>query len=162
MRPPERVCYRQPLPRSRFLEFLAIDDHIGAMKVTRKELAEQAPLRDTTVFQRADAGYTRAKLVQHQGKRWRGVTTGTFLGCEVDGLLGFAGAPRHRVGLLSACTALVAYRGSCTPDLLSVLLGCWVHVLMYRRPGLCILDASFSAGIRFLHCPGLFGTSCSV
>ena len=85
--------------------------------------------------------------MQHQGKRRRGVTTGTFLGCEVDGLLGFAG-PRHRVGLLSACTALVAYRGSCTPDLLSVLLGCWVHVLMYRRPGLCILDASFSAALR--------------
>ena len=57
MRPSERVCSRHPLPRSRFLEFLAIDDHIGAMKVSRKELAEQAPLRDTAVFQRADAGY---------------------------------------------------------------------------------------------------------
>ena len=42
---------------TRSLEFLAIDDHIGAMKVSRKELAEQAPLRDTAVFQRADAGY---------------------------------------------------------------------------------------------------------
>ena len=53
MRPSERVCSRHPLPRSRFLEFLAIDDHIGAMKVSRKELAEQAPLRDTAVCQRA-------------------------------------------------------------------------------------------------------------
>ena len=85
MRPSERVCYRQPLPRGRFLEFLAIDDHIGAMKVSREELLRQTPLRDSSVFARAEAGYSRDHLVQHQGKKRRGVTSGVFLGCEVEG-----------------------------------------------------------------------------
>ena len=87
----------------------------------------------------------RAGLIQHPGKKRRKVDAGVLLGCEIDGLIGLACAPRPRIVILAALTGFVAKQGSCTPDLLSTILGCWVHVLLYRRPALCVLDSSFRA-----------------
>ncbi|CAE7376299.1 unnamed protein product [Symbiodinium sp. CCMP2592] len=38
--------------------------------------------------------------------------------------------------------------GADIDGLLNVLVGCWIHVLMYRRPALCILDQCFKDAAR--------------
>ena len=58
-------------------------------------------------------------------------------------MLGLVSAPRHRVGILMLLTAIVTMRGHCTPAVLCCLTGLWVHVLMFRRPGLALMNAVF-------------------
>ena len=140
----ERVCYRKPFPRAGFLEWLSIDDHIGIQLVAAEQRASHAPLRDTVVFEQAGKAYKKVGLIQHPKKKQREVSSGIFLGAELDGHAGLVSAPRHRIGVLMLCTALIARRGSASPRLLSSILGCWIHVLMYRRPVLAILAHSFA------------------
>ena len=142
----ERVAYRKAFPRSSFYEWLAIDDHIGVQVVTRDQFRNKIPLRDNEVFDRAEEAYKVVGLVQHPRKKQRHVTEGTFLGAEVDGTVGIVSAPKHRIGALMLCTVLVAKRGTATPTMLSALLGCWINVLMFRRPIVSVLSHVFTAG----------------
>ena len=59
---------------------------------------------------------------------------GVFLGAEIDGDKGLVSAPRDKIPFFMLCTMIVARKGSCSHKLLSSLLGCSVHVLMFRRP----------------------------
>ena len=142
----QRVAYRKAFPRSSFLEWLSIDDHIGVQVVSKRHFKLGLPARDTEVFDRATKAYAEVGLVQHPKKKRRGVQQGVFLGAEIDGDQGLVSAPRDRIGTLMLCTMLVVQRGSCSPNLLSSLLGCWIHVLMFRRPILSILSHSFNEG----------------
>ena len=139
----ERVCYRRCFPRGKFFEFLAIDDHLGLQVLSHSEFKKQKRLRDVEVFERAGEAYRQVGLVQHPRKRRRCVTSGTFLGAEVDGLKGRVSAPRHRIGLLMLCTAIVAYKGFTTRRLLNSVTGSWIHVLMFRRPILSVMSSVF-------------------
>ena len=145
----ERVAYRKAaFPRSHFVEWLAIDDPIGVQIVTKDQFRRKVPLRDNEVFDSAEEAYKIAGLVQHPRKKQRQVTEGAFLGAEVDGRVGLVSAPKHRIGALMLCTVLVAKRGTATPTLLSALLGCWINVLMYRRPITSVLCHVFTARQR--------------
>ncbi len=146
MRDDERVCYRRCFPRGPFFELLAIDDHIGLQVVTVEDFKNQKPARDTEVFKRAELAYRQVGLVQHQKKKRRCVTEGVFLGSEVDGRVGRVSAPRNRVLILMLCTSVIAMKGAATRRLLSCVLGCWIHILMFRRPIMSILSAVFSEG----------------
>ena len=88
------------------------------------------------------------KLVQHPKKKQREVSQGVFLGAEVDGKIGFVSAPRHRISVLMMCTVLVARRGTASRRLLASLLGCWIHVLMFRRAVLAVVSHAFTDGIE--------------
>eukprot|EP00435_Cladocopium_sp_Y103_P042939 s2396_g12.t1 len=142
----QRVAYRKPFPRSSFLEWLSIDDHIGVQIVSKAHFKQGLRARDTEVFERATEAYSEVGLVQHPKKKRREVQQGIFIGAEVDGAEGLVSAPRDRIGTLMLCTMLVVQRGCCSPALLSSLLGCWIHVLMFRRPILSVLSHSFSEG----------------
>eukprot|EP00434_Breviolum_minutum_P038864 symbB.v1.2.034483.t1/scaffold4460.1/size39461/2 len=146
LRDSERVAYRRPFPRGKFFEFLAIDDHLGLQVVSKSDFASGVRARDTEVFERAGDAYRRVGLVQHPKKKKRGVTTGTFLGAEVDGVEGKVSAPRHRTGLLMLCTSIVAVKGFATPKLLQTIVGSWVSILMFRRPIMAVMQAVFSEG----------------
>lgn len=142
----QRVAYRKPFPRSAFLEWLSIDDHIGVQVLSKSQLRSQAPLRDSQVFSKAEVAYQTVGLVQHPKKKQRGVTSGIFLGAELDGVAGFVSAPRHRIGVLMLVTVMLARKGTASPRLLSSVIGCWIHVLMFRRPVMSVLSHSFSDG----------------
>ena len=142
----QRVAYRRSFPRSDFLEWLSIDDHIGVQILSRAAFRASVRLRDTEVFERAEQAYSQVGLVQHKKKKQRNVTEGVFLGADVDGVKGLVSSPRPRIVVLMLCTALIAQRGSVTPRLLSCILGSWIHVLMFRRPVLSLLSHSFSEG----------------
>ena len=143
MRPLEIAAYRSPYPRGDTAEYLAVDDHLVAQKVTFAELRQQAFKRDSETFRDAERAYTSVKLIQHPKKRKRNETSGTYLGADVDGVAGLVSAPQHRIGVLMLITAEVVRRGCCSASMLSSLLGLWVHVLMFRRPAFSLLSECF-------------------
>lgn len=146
MKVSEQVCYRKPFPRDPFYEFLAIDDHLGLQVCSKDFYKKGLDARDTEVFKQAEKAYKVVGLVQHPKKKRRHCTDGIFLGAEVDGLLGRVSSPRHRVGLLMLCSAIVSQKGSTTRKILSCIVGSWVSVLMYRRPIMSVMSAMFKEG----------------
>eukprot|EP00438_Fugacium_kawagutii_P032677 Skav232234 [mRNA] locus=scaffold4367:134627:147445:- [translate_table: standard] len=146
MLPSETLEYRKAVPRGKFVELLAIDDHIGIQKVNAFELKHQLPARDTQVFEQSNAAYSKVGLKAHPGKQKRFQTLGTILGADFDGIKGRVSAPRSRLHLLMWISALVARRGTCTKQLMASLLGCWIHVILFRRPLLSLIDSLFKFG----------------
>ena len=144
----ETVAFRRPFPRGDFCEFLCIDDHIAVQCLSRAAARASQPLCDTAVFRQAEAAYQQVNLVPHPVKKQRHQTRGTWLGAYFDGELGLVSAPLDRTLVLMLCTCEIARRGACTPQLLQTLLGSWIHVLMFRRPALCVLNAVFADAAR--------------
>ena len=142
----ESLRYRFPVPRSDFIELLAIDDHVGIQKVSLQELSEHVPKRDSQVFAASETAYQRVGLIQHPKKRKRGLTQGIILGADFDGLKGKVMAPRNRVVILCLVSSAIARIGTCTRKVLSVLLGCWIHVLLFRRVLFSVIDDLFRQG----------------
>ena len=151
----ETLRYRHPVPRGDFVELLAIDDHIGLQKLSRHLFPSTPELRDTRVFKSAEKAYRDVGLVQHEKKRKRNQLQGVLLGADFDGWEGRVMAPRERVAILCIITIAVARNGFCTPTLLAILTGCWIHVLLFRRALFSIMDAVFSEG-KGLHKNQLF------
>ena len=143
MVPTEVLRYRCPIPRTEFVELLAIDDHIGIQRVDTRIHSLETPLRDSHVFSAAEKAYQHVGLVQHPRKRKRNQTQGTLLGADFDGKAGRVMAPRCRILVLSLISMSISLRGTITQKLLSVLLGCWIHVLMFRRSLFALVDQLF-------------------
>ena len=146
MRAGEVLKYRHPCPRGDFIELLAIDDHVGVQRLKRVDLKSKPSLRVTDIFEAAEKAYKKVGLIQHEKKRKRDLTAGTILGCDFDGITGRAMAPRNRISILCLLSITLARIGTCTPKLLSVIVGCWVHVLLYRRVMFAVIDALFREG----------------
>ena len=151
----ETLRYRHPVPRGDFVELLAIDDHIGLQKLSKHLFPSTPELRDTRVFKSAEKAYRDVGLVQHEKKRKRNQLQGVLLGADFDGWEGRVMAPGERVAILCIITIAVARNGFCTPTLLAILTGCWIHVLLFRRALFSIMDAVFSEG-KGLHKNQLF------
>ena len=132
----EFVSYRKTFPRGPTMEFLSIDDHMTAQVCTLHEHKRKAKLRDSVIFESADSVYPKVGLVQRPKKRRRNVTSGIFLGADVNGLDGLVSAPRHRIGVLVRLTLVVVRKGCCSSSLLSALLGLWIHILMFKAAAL--------------------------
>ena len=143
----EVVRYRHPIPRTDFIELLAIDDHVGIQKLPLSEKSLCPSKRDTHVFATAERAYKHVGLVQHPKKRRRNETQGTILGADFDGLKGRVMAPRGRIALLSLISLAIVRVGTCTRQILSVVVGCWVHVLLFRRVLFSVIDALFNEGL---------------
>lgn len=142
----ETLRYRHPIPRSDTIEMLAVDDHICVQKLRIDEYEHHPRMRDTFIFEASQEAYKRVGLIQHEKKRKRNQTSGVLLGADFDGLSGIVMAPRNRIFFLSIFSLIVARQGTCTPNLLSVLTGCWIHVLLFRRALFSIMDQVFKEG----------------
>lgn len=92
----------------------------------------------------AEQAYKHVGLGQHPRKRKRNQTQDILLGADFDGVSGRVMAPRSRVLILS----LISMQGTMTEKLLSVLLGCWIHVLMFRRPLFALVHQLFKGNHR--------------
>ena len=129
-----------------------IDGHVGIAWVP-----STAPccLTDGSVppgfgsFDWAAAAYSQASLARASDKEQRGVTHAVAAGVEIDGVLGIISAPRLRTLALAQLTFDVLLTGCATRGLLLTLIGCWIYVLMYRRPLLALLHAVFHEGAPF-------------
>ena len=142
----EALRYRRPIPRSPFVELLAIDDHVGIQMIDLQDEHLNPYLRDSEVFEKAQRAYKQVGLVQHEKKRKRNQVVGTILGADFDGKAGKVMAPRNRIIVLALISLKIASKGTCTPKLLSIMLGCWIHVLLFRRPLFSLIDQLFKEG----------------
>lgn len=142
----ETLRYRVAVPRTDFVELLAIDDHVGIQRLPISQIREKPSLRDTKIFEKAAVAYKAVGLIQQEKKQRRNETSGVILGADFDGLAGKVMAPRSRVALLSLITMIVVYKGTCTNRLLSMIIGCWIHVLLFRRPLFAIMSHVFNEG----------------
>ena len=143
MREGEVLKYREPVPRGSFIEALSIDDHICLQKLPLGALHSSPDARDATTFRSAKVAYRRVGLHQNEKKDKVVCTAGTILGAELDGVLGVVSAPRDRVHCLCVLSSYIASKGFVTGELLDALLGCWIHVLMFRRALFCLVDHLF-------------------
>ena len=142
----ETLRYRFPVPRSDTIEMLAVDDHICIQRLKIEDFPTNPSLRDTEIFEASRRAYKKVGLVQHEKKRKRNETQGILLGADFDGLIGRVMAPRSRILCLSLFSLVVARQGTCTRKLLSVLVGCWIHVLLFRRVMFALVDQLFIEG----------------
>lgn len=53
----ESLRYRFPIPRSSYIDLLAIDDHIGVQKLVLKDYPHNPCLRDTQIFKASETAY---------------------------------------------------------------------------------------------------------
>ena len=158
MRSDEVLQYRRPVPRGPFFELLTIDDHIGLQKVRIDGASFPRSNRDIEVFTSSNEAYKAVKLTAHPGKMRRRALHATVLGSEVDGQRGRVSAPRERIALLSFITSIVISKRLATRKLLQGLLGCWTHVLLFRRPVFCVLESVYHEG-ESLHADTVFQMS---
>lgn len=98
------------------------------------------------VFEEANKAYVEVGLTAHPGKRQRRESKAIVLGAEIDGMLGRISAPRTRVVLLSFITAIIVQKGHATKELLQGLIGCWTHILLFRRPAFAVLEHLYHEG----------------
>ena len=144
----ETLKYRSPIPRGDFIELLAIDDHVGIQRLKKNDLPMQPWLRDNDIFSASQVAYSKVGLIQQEKKRKRNQTQGIILGADFDGVSGKVMAPRNRVAILSILTLAVARRGVCTRHLMSLILGCWIHVFLFRRIFFSVIDQLFKEGLN--------------
>ena len=147
MKGSETLRYRHPVPRGSFIELLAIDDHVGIQRIPNNVPVDSLHLRDTEVFQLASQAYQSVGLVQHPRKQKRNLTQGTILGADFDGKRGRVSAPRSRIILLAVVSMALVHIGTCTRRLLNVIMGCWIHVILFRRPVFSVVNALFTEGL---------------
>ena len=143
----EFVRYGAPLPRGPAYEFLAIDDHAIVESVPLESLRRGVPVRPrrgADVFARAHAAYLGVGLVPHPDKAARDRSATTLLGAELDGIRGVVSAPRGRLAALAALTLRLCCAGRVTRRSLDSVVGCWVHVLLFRRVAFCLMSAVFA------------------
>ena len=146
MDPSECLRYRSPIPRGDFVELLAIDDHVGIQRVPKSSFKDTPYLRDSHIFDLAAKAYKTVGLVQQEKKRKRNQLQGIILGADFDGLAGIVMGPRNRIAILCILTSIIATKGTCTPKLLQIILGCWIHVLLFRRALFSVIDQLFHEG----------------
>eukprot|EP00439_Symbiodinium_sp_Y106_P082822 s163_g22.t1 len=132
--PGETLVYRQFVLKSDTVDMLSIDDHICLQRLRLDEMSAQPALRDTQIFDNAGDAYRFVGLVRNDDKKRRSLTQGVLLGAELDGRKGLVEPPRERTLSLALLSTLLAKRGCATAELLERVVGCWVHVLMFRRP----------------------------
>jgi hypothetical protein len=148
LRGDEVIAYRQPIPRDPFYELLTIDDHVGLQKVLKGVALEDQATRDKEVIANAGMAYEQVGLTSHPGKRQRQVAHSTVSGTEVNGTLGCVSAPRSRGAMLMFVTAILVQKQQTTRRILQSIIGTWVHVLLFCRPGFSVLEAVFHEGVH--------------
>ena len=150
-----QVCYRKPLPRSPVLVMLCIDDLAVLQKVPRGLCgnSEAVQREDRRLLSLAGQAYRDAGLRVSEKKSIRDSFQTTILGAEIDGRRGLVSAPRLRILMLAKLTLQLVQLGWTSKHLLETIIGCWIFVLMFRRPLLSLLNDVFHEGA---HCYNRF------
>eukprot|EP00438_Fugacium_kawagutii_P000101 Skav218715 [mRNA] locus=scaffold1346:664540:668773:+ [translate_table: standard] len=146
-----QVCYRKPFPRSDVLVLLCIDDLAVLQKVPRGIAcdSESCPREDRRLLEKAGSAYKRVKLRTSTNKSIRDSFKCTILGGEVDGRRGTLSAPKLRILTLAKITLRLVSIGWASRHILETVIGCWIFILLFRRPLLSILNDVFHEGSGF-------------
>ena len=105
--------------------------------------------RDIRLFRQAGTMYSKVHLRTSTKKAVRNAYTATVLCGQMDGVQGDIAAPRLKSTALSAITLQVVLLGWFTRTLLQQIIGCWMFVLLFRRPMLSILSQVYHEGSEY-------------
>ena len=141
------VHYGAPLPRSKTLHGIMIDDRVALSIVPPGPAGLEVRARATREWQAAMDAYAASCGKPVPEKAQRRARAGRVWGAWLDGQRGTLGGPPERRAALALLSVRVAACGCGSPALLRRLLGSWVFHLMFRRAAFSVLDAAF----RFAH-----------
>lgn len=148
LRNDQQVMYRHPFPRGAVFQLLCIDDY-AVVQCIPKHLPLTSPdvfREDLSLMEKADTAYVSAGLRSSSKKAVRNSKKAIVLGGELDGLIGTVSAPKLRVHVLCRLTLRLIKLGFATKQLLQSILGCWIFVLLFRRPLFALLSDLFHEG----------------
>jgi len=145
LHPGELLTLRTPIPRSKVIAGVIIDDLVIMEKLLRSQFA----LRPNVVedasqrIQAAIDGYTEHNLEANIKKSFFNESCCRFWGGEIDGLAGLVRASSLRAWPLVVITMKIAMLGYSSVKLLETLAGSWISILTMRRRMFCLLDIVF-------------------
>ena len=137
------VRYGAPLPRSRTLHGVMIDDRLSVSVVSSDAEGQAAVQRAEREWGAAMAAYADSCGRPVEAKTQRRATQGRVWGAWLDGQRGTLGGPPERRAALALLTLRLALCGWSSPALMRRLLGSWVFHLMFRRAAFSVPDAAF-------------------
>ena len=141
LRPEELIMMHCPIPRSDLMIGVVIDDLVLLERVLAGSSAGI-----TRAAQRLDPikqMYKDVGLPVNEKKEFVDASTGSFWGCEIDGIKGIMRPSSLRLWPLVMITVRIASLGLVTAGLLESLVGSWVAILMFRRRLLSLLSLCF-------------------
>ena len=142
------VRYGAPLPRSRTLHGLMIDDRLSVSIVSPDAEGKAAAARARREWDAAMKAYANSCGVPVADKTQRRARAGRVWGAWLDGQRGTLEGPPERRAALALLSLRLAVCGWASPALVKRLLGSWVFHLMFRRAAFAIPDEAF----RFAQC----------
>ena len=137
------VHYGAPLPRSRTLHGVMIDDRLSLSIVSRDAVGDAVAARASKEWDAAMDAYADSCGRPVPSKTQRRAAAGRVWGAWLDGRRGTLGGPPERRAALAMLSLRMACCGWASPLLMQRLLGSWVFHLMLRRAGFSVLDAAF-------------------
>ena len=141
--PASEVHYGAPLPRSRVLHGVMIDDRLSLAIVAPGPDGETAVARSAREWDAAMAAYAASCGRPVPEKTQRRARAGRVWGAWLDGDRGTLGGPPERRAALALLTLRLARCGFGSPALVRRLLGSWVFHLMFRRSAFAVPDEAF-------------------
>lgn len=141
LKPEELVMMHCPIPRSSLMIGVVIDDLVLLERVlsSSSDTSTAAASRLEPIKEM----YRKVGLPINEKKEFVDSPTGSFWGCEIDGVKGIMRPSSLRLWPLVMITARVACLGVVTFGLLESLVGSWVAILMFRRRLLSLLSCCF-------------------
>lgn len=136
--PHELLTIHGRAPRGDMACGVVIDDVLFCDKVA----AGEAPGHTTEGVRRLDAlceEYIQRGLLPHPRKTFKGESSATIWGAELNGKSGMCRPAARRLVPLLQLTMRVAKLGYASVALLEVLCGCWISILQFRRRMMCLL-----------------------
>ena len=137
----ELVMMHCPIPREPVMVGVVIDDLVllekivaGGSNGSSAASRRLQPIKDT---------YQKVGLPVNAKKEFVDSSTGSFWGCEIDGIKGTMRPSSLRLWPLVMITVRVATLGLVTSGLLESLVGSWIAILMFRRRLLSLLTLCF-------------------
>ena len=149
------TTYRGHFPRGDLVDGVVVDDYVIVHRLPRAELKPEAnaPVRPDEARSRgALKAYATHGLPEAAHKRQEQVLRANVWGAWLDGDRGWICAAREFVLRTLGVTSAILRLGCCSGDVLSCLLGCWAHILVFRRPAFAFLGRAYTAARA--HPPG--------
>ena len=141
LRDEHRVLPRKPFPRGSTSEYLVYDDHVLLTSEPPKQRKVADKMGKDMDAMRNE--YKEVGLGVSVKKAQRSTTHGYALGSELLGDCPMVGAERGRRWALAMVALRMAGSGKTNAKLLQKVLSSFLHVLLYRRPLLSILERSW-------------------
>lgn len=137
------ISMHQPLPRSREMTGLVIDDFITLSLEKEDELRSRSlgAVMADKMFQK----YEEVNLIPNEKKSFRDELYASFWGVDLDGKSGLLRGSLKRAIPLAGLIIRVSKLGAASAGLLEVLAGSVISIFLYRRRLLSLLDSLFES-----------------